>query len=183
MLHISLCKHIHMPTNLALDDRLIEEARRVGRHKTKREAVSAALAEYVKRRKQLLISVWSLAPATKKGGPKPRREGFENRVAGVSAGWPRASCGPVRQELLSGIRAEESFRKVRDALRAFDEPQLWTQDYEEAAYQQYVPFPRYGRVGHRFSNLRHCPSAQLGSLHHRPRFRPLQQGSTAQALP
>jgi Arc/MetJ family transcription regulator len=40
---------------VALDDRLIEEARRVGRHKTKREAVSAALAEYVKRRKQLRI--------------------------------------------------------------------------------------------------------------------------------
>lgn len=44
-----------MPTNLALDDRLIEEARRAGRHKTKREAVNAALAEYVKRRKQLRI--------------------------------------------------------------------------------------------------------------------------------
>jgi Arc/MetJ family transcription regulator len=44
-----------MATNLALDDRLIEEARRVGQHKTKREAVSAALAEYVKRRKQLRI--------------------------------------------------------------------------------------------------------------------------------
>jgi Arc/MetJ family transcription regulator len=44
-----------MATNLALDDRLIEEARQVGRHKTKREAVSAALAEHVKRRKQLRI--------------------------------------------------------------------------------------------------------------------------------
>ena len=44
-----------MATNLALDDRLIEEARRAGRHKTKREAVSAALEEYVNRRKQLRI--------------------------------------------------------------------------------------------------------------------------------
>ena len=33
----------------------------------------------------------------------------------------------------SGIRAEETLRKVRDALRAFDEPQLRIQDYEEAA--------------------------------------------------
>ncbi len=41
-----------MPTNLALDDKLIEEARRAGEHKTKREAVTAALAEYVQRRKQ-----------------------------------------------------------------------------------------------------------------------------------
>ena len=55
VLHTRLCEHIHMATNLALDDRLIEEARRVGRHKTKREAVSAALAEYVRRRKQLRI--------------------------------------------------------------------------------------------------------------------------------
>ena len=44
-----------MATNLALDDRLIEEARRIGRHKTKREAVTTALTEYVKRRKRLRI--------------------------------------------------------------------------------------------------------------------------------
>jgi Bacterial antitoxin of type II TA system, VapB len=42
-------------TNLALDDRLIEEARSVGGHKTKKEAVTAALAEYVQRRKQMGI--------------------------------------------------------------------------------------------------------------------------------
>jgi len=44
-----------MATNLALDDSLIEEARRAGAHKTKKEAVTAALAEYVKRHKQLRI--------------------------------------------------------------------------------------------------------------------------------
>jgi Arc/MetJ family transcription regulator len=44
-----------MATNLALDDNLIEEARRAGRHKTKKDAVTAALAEYVQRRKQLRI--------------------------------------------------------------------------------------------------------------------------------
>ncbi len=44
-----------MATNLAIDDRLIEEARRTGRHKTKKEAVTAALDEYIKRRKQLGI--------------------------------------------------------------------------------------------------------------------------------
>ena len=42
-----------MATNLALDDRLIEEARRIGRHKTKKEAVTSALTEYVRRRKRL----------------------------------------------------------------------------------------------------------------------------------
>jgi hypothetical protein len=44
-----------MATNLALNDELVEEARRIGKHKTKREAVTAALEEYVRSRKQLAI--------------------------------------------------------------------------------------------------------------------------------
>ena len=41
-----------MATNLAIDDRLIEEAQRVGGHSTKKAAVTAALDEYIRRRKQ-----------------------------------------------------------------------------------------------------------------------------------
>ena len=41
--------------------------------------------------------------------------------------------GPVRQELLSGIREEAVFKKIREYLRAFDEPALEIADYEEAA--------------------------------------------------
>jgi len=44
-----------MATNLALDDTLIEEARKTGGHKTKKEAVTKALEEYVRHRKQLRI--------------------------------------------------------------------------------------------------------------------------------
>jgi Arc/MetJ family transcription regulator len=44
-----------VPTNLAIDDRLIEEARQVGNHGTKKEAVTAALDEYIRRRKQMQI--------------------------------------------------------------------------------------------------------------------------------
>lgn len=52
-LHIVVCDMLHiMATNLALDDALIEEARKTGGHKTKKEAVTAALDEYVRRRKQ-----------------------------------------------------------------------------------------------------------------------------------
>lgn len=47
-----------MPTNLAIDDKLINEARRVGNHKTKKEAVTAALVEYIKARKRLEILDW-----------------------------------------------------------------------------------------------------------------------------
>jgi len=41
-----------MPTNLAVDDKLIEQARRVGKHKTKKDAVTVALQEYVKSRRR-----------------------------------------------------------------------------------------------------------------------------------
>jgi len=42
-----------MPTNLAIDDELLEEARRVGGHRTKKATVTEALQEYIQRRKQL----------------------------------------------------------------------------------------------------------------------------------
>ena len=44
-----------MATNLAIDDKLLEEARIVGKHATKRAVVNEALAEYVQRRKQAEI--------------------------------------------------------------------------------------------------------------------------------
>jgi Arc/MetJ family transcription regulator len=50
--HKLMCNNLHMATNLALDDNLIEEARRAGNHKTKKDAVTAALAEYIRGRKQ-----------------------------------------------------------------------------------------------------------------------------------
>jgi hypothetical protein len=37
------------------DDQLITEAKKLGRHKTKKDAVNAALDEYVRRRKQQKI--------------------------------------------------------------------------------------------------------------------------------
>jgi Arc/MetJ family transcription regulator len=45
----------HMATNLDLDDALVTEAKKLGRHRTKREAVNAALAEYVARRQRVKI--------------------------------------------------------------------------------------------------------------------------------
>jgi Arc/MetJ family transcription regulator len=44
-----------MATNLALDDRLIEDARKAGGHRTKKEAVTTALEEYVRRHRQRRI--------------------------------------------------------------------------------------------------------------------------------
>jgi hypothetical protein len=44
-----------MATNLGLNDDLIREAQKLGNHRSKKEAVNAALDEYVTRRKQLGI--------------------------------------------------------------------------------------------------------------------------------
>lgn len=44
-----------MATNLAIDDKLINEAVSVGGHKTKKEAVTIALEEYILRHKQQKI--------------------------------------------------------------------------------------------------------------------------------
>lgn len=44
-----------IPTNLAIGDRLIEEARKLGHHRTKKDTVTAALEEYIQRRKQQRI--------------------------------------------------------------------------------------------------------------------------------
>jgi Arc/MetJ family transcription regulator len=41
-----------MPTNLAIDDNLLNEALRIGGRQTKRETVNEALKEYVERRKR-----------------------------------------------------------------------------------------------------------------------------------
>jgi Arc/MetJ family transcription regulator len=42
-------------TNLQLDDELIKKALELGGHKTKKEAVNAALKEYTQRREQMKI--------------------------------------------------------------------------------------------------------------------------------
>ncbi len=44
-----------MATNLAIDDSLIEEAKAIGKHRTKKGVVTEALNEYIQRRKQLEI--------------------------------------------------------------------------------------------------------------------------------
>lgn len=44
-----------MATNLAIDDRLLEEAQRIGGHRTKKATVTEALEEYIQRRKQARI--------------------------------------------------------------------------------------------------------------------------------
>jgi Arc/MetJ family transcription regulator len=44
-----------MPTNLNLNDHLVAEAKELGGHRTKRDAVNQALEDYVNRKKRLKL--------------------------------------------------------------------------------------------------------------------------------
>lgn len=44
-----------MATNIGIDEKLLEEAKQVGAHRSKKDAANAALAEYVQRHKQQRI--------------------------------------------------------------------------------------------------------------------------------
>jgi len=41
-----------MATNLAIEDRLLQQAQKVGGHRTKKAAVTEALEEYIQKRRQ-----------------------------------------------------------------------------------------------------------------------------------
>ena len=44
-----------MATNLQIDDSLISKAVKIGKHKTKKEAVTQALTEYIQHREQVKV--------------------------------------------------------------------------------------------------------------------------------
>lgn len=74
-------------------------------------------------------SVWSLA--LRRGSPRGTRAEIE-LVELIREGRV-LMLGAIRQELLSGIRTNEQFKKLQDHLRAFRDVPLEEADYEEAA--------------------------------------------------
>lgn len=52
----TLCEIPIMATNLDIDDSLIVKAKKVGKHKAKKETVTQALIEYIERRVQKKIT-------------------------------------------------------------------------------------------------------------------------------
>jgi hypothetical protein len=77
--------------------------------------------------------VWSLALRRKPGDLNEGEEALTRALAELVREGRVEMMGVVRHELLSGIREEERFRKLRDSLRAFEDAVLETEDYEEAA--------------------------------------------------
>lgn len=78
--------------------------------------------------------VWSLALRRKPQQLNPRERQLTQTLAELVREGRVQLLGPIRQELLSGIREEVQFRKLRDYLRAFPENPLQAADYEEAAH-------------------------------------------------
>jgi len=84
---------------------------------------------------QVLVDtpIWSLALRRTSSDLNPSEQSLTAMLRELIRDRRAQLIGPVRQELLSGIRHETSFRKLRGQLRAFDEPRLDSFDYEEAA--------------------------------------------------
>ena len=74
-------------------------------------------------------SVWSLA--LRRATPSPNAAVGELRSL-IEEGRV-AMIGVIRQELLSGVRTQTAFERLRDHLRAFADEQLETADFERAA--------------------------------------------------
>jgi hypothetical protein len=78
-------------------------------------------------------TVWSLALRRK---PKDLHPDEKRRVAALAdlvRDGRAVLIGPIRQEVLSGIREPAVYERLKQALRAFPDDPLATGDFEEAA--------------------------------------------------
>jgi predicted nucleic acid-binding protein len=78
--------------------------------------------------------VWSLA-LRRRPGPalKPEEEQLRRTLREAIEEGRVAMIGPIRQELLSGVRDPAGFASLRLALMAFPDEALTGEDFEEAA--------------------------------------------------
>jgi predicted nucleic acid-binding protein len=74
-------------------------------------------------------SVWSLALRRESTATDPCVIELRGLIQEVRV----QMIGPVRQEILSGIRSKSQFLKLRETLRAFPDLELTSQDHELAA--------------------------------------------------
>lgn len=75
-------------------------------------------------------AVWSLALRRK---ARTQNAPAVSELASLIADGRVAMIGPIRQELLSGIRENAHFERLREHLGAFPDTTIQSEDYEEAA--------------------------------------------------
>jgi predicted nucleic acid-binding protein len=78
-------------------------------------------------------SVWSLALRRRPEHLDAAQERLRRELADLIADDRVVMIGAIRQELLSGVRDDASFERLRERLRDFDDEPLTTDDFEEAA--------------------------------------------------
>ena len=78
-------------------------------------------------------SIWSLALRRSSNQLSPREQALRDELGELISEGLVQLIGPIRQELLSGIREETYYRRLRDYLRAFDDEPLTVEDFEQAA--------------------------------------------------
>jgi predicted nucleic acid-binding protein len=74
-------------------------------------------------------SVWSLALRRR----RPHRHAAATELGELIREGRVAIVGPIRQELLSGIRTNADYEALKEDLRAFPDTALTSADYERAA--------------------------------------------------
>ncbi len=77
--------------------------------------------------------VWSLALRRAEGGLSPREKKVVTQLRDLIGEGNAVLIGPIRQELLSGIRDESVFERLRAHLRAFEDDGIGVETWEEAA--------------------------------------------------
>ena len=76
-------------------------------------------------------SVWSLA--FRKKHPDSNDKKLIEYLTFLIRNRYAVMIGPIRQEILSGISDESTFRKLKEALKAFSDFEITTDDYGQAA--------------------------------------------------
>ena len=77
--------------------------------------------------------IWSLALRRRRADLDARERRHVREWERIVRGGMIALIGPIRQELLSGVREEETSERLRTALRPFVDVPISTEDYETAS--------------------------------------------------
>lgn len=78
-------------------------------------------------------SIWSLALRRPKGQINTKERELTALLGDLIRDGRARLIGPIRQELLSGIREPAQYQRLRDYIRAFSDEPLGTADFEQAA--------------------------------------------------
>ena len=77
--------------------------------------------------------VWSLALRRREGKLSSDEQKLKQALNELIRDARVVMIGPIRQELLSGVREEPQFNRLREHLQAFEDMEIRTADYERAA--------------------------------------------------